>query len=286
MKPKTAILIKTFRRDACLLNTLASIERYCDVPYRLYIADDGPISPAKEARYAELTRQGHCILLLDQPTSVGAARNAMLDRMEDEALVLRIDDDFEFFEQTKISVLQAILDFDSSLAAVADIEIQCGDGKGVSDGEISENQGYFDFQSNVLYKFSVPVAEWQWLKAGEYRYAYADHTRNFLLIRRSFLNEHRWDESIYFKREHSDFMLAIAKAGWRLGFTPDCVHRHRDDLAKQSLNENYTTQKKGKVFSDQSDAVFLSKWRVRKVVSKVDAAAVAKIMQRRVRPQA
>lgn len=117
----------------------------------------------------------------------------------------------------------------------------------------------------TLYKTCIPVAEWEWRRAGAYRYAYVDHTRNFMPIRRAFFDTCRWDHRLYCKREHSDFMLSIAKAGWKLAFSPDCVHRHRDDLARAESDDAYLAQKKGEQFSAAGDQAFFRKWGIDKM---------------------
>jgi len=261
---KVAILIKTFRREACLFNTLDSIAAFCDVPYRLYIGDDGPVSPEKRSRYDRLASHGHIIKTFDEPTPVTTARNALIRLLDEEDVVLRIDDDFEFFEKTNLRALKAILDADDEIGAVADIEIQCGDGKGVKDGEYSQYQGFFEIRDGTLFKSVIPVPAWSWKIADGYRYAYADHTRNFLMIRRGCLDECPWDERIFVEREHADFLMTIKAAGWKLAFTPDCVHRHRDDLALKSQSAGYLVQRRIDSKAHSGTDVMLEKWGVKK----------------------
>jgi len=262
---KIAILIKTFGREQCFFNTLDSIEAFCDVPYRLYIADDGQVSPEKAARYDRLSRNGHLIMKLDCPTAVTTARNMLARSIDDEQALLRIDDDFEFFEKTNIKAMLTVLDADPAIGVVADIEIQCGDGKGVQDGELCHSQGFIEIHDNILYKIQIPVPDWQWLRAQGVRYAYADHTRNFLLIRRECAVSCPWDERTFILREHMDFMLSIATAGWKLAFTPDSIHKHRDDLARPLEDAQYQGLRQTACGAPSGTDVFLEKWGLKKV---------------------
>ena len=61
----TAILIKTFNRPHRLLTTVASIREHCKEPYRLYIGDDGDVTPEVAQLYAALTAEGHVIKRYD-----------------------------------------------------------------------------------------------------------------------------------------------------------------------------------------------------------------------------
>jgi len=277
---KIAILIKTYDREACLLNTLDSIAAFCDVPYRLYIADDGPISGTKRSRYDQLAREGHVILYFDRPTAVTGARNALTQQVEDEEFILRIDDDFEFFEETNLRAMLAVMRADPAIGVVADIEIQCGDGKGVKDGEYSPNQGFLEIRGNVLYKSLVPVSAWQWRTAGKHRYAYADHTRNFLLIRRSCIRACPWDERIFIEREHVDFLLSVSLAGWKIAFTPDSAHKHRDDLAVRHADEEYRLLRKTQPVSHSGVDVLYEKWGISEIKSIKGEGAIAEEAKR------
>jgi glycosyltransferase involved in cell wall biosynthesis len=261
---KTAILIKTLGRERCLFNTLDSIEAFCDVPYRLYIADDGPVSDEKAIRYDQLRRDGHLVIRLDRPTAVTTARNMLARLVEDEKALLRIDDDFEFFDRTNIRAMWTVLESDPTIGVVADVEVQCGDGKGVRDGELCHGQGFIEIRDKVLYKRQVPVSSWPWLQAHGVRYALADYTRNFLLIRRQCAESCPWDERNFILSEHLDFMMSIVANGWKLAFTPDSVHKHRDDLARPLEDEHYQALRQRACVTPLGTDVFLEKWDLKK----------------------
>jgi hypothetical protein len=153
-----------------------------------------------------------------------------------------------------------VLEADPTIGVVADIEMQCGDGKGVKHGELCHSQGFLQIRDHILYKIQIPVSEWQWRWADGVRYAYADHTRNFMLIRRECAESCPWDERNFILREHMDFMLSVVASGWRLAFTPDSIHKHRDDLARPLEDEQYQRLRQTVCLSPSGKDAFLEKW--------------------------
>ncbi|ADR20591.1 hypothetical protein MATR_17840 [Marivirga tractuosa] len=261
-----AILIKTYNREKTLFNTLESISKFCkNIEYKLYIFDDSnKISNEKIIYYDKLKCSNHFIYCTESKTSVTAARNFLVQNLEDEKYVLRIDDDFEFNKDTKLEVLISILDFDSRIGVISGIEKQIGTGKGVLNGEISPRQGFFKIEDEVLIKNNVPVKNWKFNKTNKnHRFSYCDFSRNFLMIRRSVFNDISWDESLPFHGEHEDFMLQIKQSPWKLAFSPDSMHFHREDLSIEERNK-YKEEKM--ILNKKSDwaKYFYIKWKVKK----------------------
>lgn len=252
-------------RDDILPALLDSIKLYADLPYRLYIADELPISSSKHNIYEQLTNEGHQVLLLDdeKPISVCTARNKLVSLLKSEKYVLRIDDDFHFTDKTKLSNLKRILDARPEIGAVSGVEIQGVDGKGILAGELSAQQGFFfyDESKQILFKEPVPVDKWHWRMQDEIRYAYADFTRNFLLIRRSVFNTVRWNEAIQLQGEHTDFMLRLKEKGWLLAFTPDSSHIHNEPK-KSNINQNYLVNRNSMLGQIKMDNVYKNEWKI------------------------
>lgn len=231
-----AVLVKTLEREKALATCLRSIRRRLDdqgLDHRIYLADDGPVSPRKRSLYDDLRDAGDLVLELEERVGASAARNRLLEMLDDEDFVLRADDDFELVEETDIRAMRSILEAVPKLGAVADLERQVGDGKGVFSGQISDAQGYFERRDGTLVRRLLPPDAFEWEWAAGQRFARCDFTRNLLLIRRAVFTDVRWEERLPFAGEHEDFMLQLAEAGWEVGFTPNSVHRHRDDLARQ-----------------------------------------------------
>ena len=268
MTEKIAIIIKTYLREEVLFELIHSIKKYSDLPYRLYIADESPISAKKLAFYEALTKEGHEFLLLDdeKPISVCYARNKLVSLLKDEKYVLRIDDDFHFSEHTKLANMKLILDSRPEIGAVSGLEVQGVDGKGIAAGEISAQQGYFfyDEQKKVIYKQPVPINMWHWRRVENIRYAYADFTRNFLLIRKEVFQSVQWNEALQLQGEHSDFMLQLKRSGWLLAFTPDSSHIHNEP-PKAKVKKDYQSARNNELGKLKMDKVFQESWNIKAI---------------------
>lgn len=258
-----AVLIKTLGREEALTNCVRSVRNRLGeqgISHRIYLADDGPVPEAKQRLYRRLRDEGHLVVEFAERVGGSRARNELADRLEEERWVLRMDDDFELAEETDVRAMRTILRDVPHLGVVADLERQIGDGKGVFSGQISRAQGFFEREGEILVSRLFPPAAFEYVWAGPHRYAHCDFTRNMLLIRREVLREVRWEERLPFAGEHEDFMLQLAEAGWGIAFTPDSVHRHRDDLASagpDGLREDRSRQRA------EAIQVFAEKWGVR-----------------------
>lgn len=262
--PEIAVLVKTRDRDEALFNCLRSVRirlREQGFDHRIYLADDGPVSEVKAAAYERLREEGHVVLRFERDVGVGLARNVLADQLEDEPWVLRTDDDFQLTGETDVAAMRRILREVPELGLVADLERQVGDGKGVFSGQISDAQGFFERRGGTLVSRLLPPDAFTYRRAGGHRYALCDFTRNLLLIRRELLEEVRWEERLPFAGEHEDFLLQTAEAGWKIGFTPDSVHRHRGDLGARGWSLPRAERRR---MREEALEVFREKWGVRR----------------------
>ena len=262
MSGSVAVLIKTYGRETAFLNCVRSVREHLRLPFRLYVADDGYVAERKGRLYSELESEGHVVLRLTEPIGASQARNLLLNTLRDEAFVLRMDDDFELTAETDVPAMAALLDHVPELGAVAGLERQRGLGKGLFSGMISAAQGYFAVRDRTLVKMFVPLSEFEYREVAGVRYALADFTRNFLLVRRAVFETIRWDERLPFAGEHADFLLQLRASGWKVGFTPQSVHLHREDLPPQDDPVAYRTQKR--TWPGYGE-VFATKWGVERV---------------------
>lgn len=263
MVEKVAVLIKTLAREEALLNCVRSVREHLGeqgIAHRIYVADDGPVSSAKLDAYRQLRDEGHRVVEFEEEVGASRARNELVERLEEEDAVLRMDDDFELTAETDVSAMQSILERVSSLGAVADLERQIGLGKGVFSGEISDGQGFFERRGDLLVRRMLPPGTFEYERAGAHRYARCDFTRNMLLIRREVLEQVRWEERLPFAGEHEDFMLQLREAEWDVAFTPDSIHRHRDDLAAAGRTESRAERSRKRA---EAMKVFREKWGIR-----------------------
>jgi GT2 family glycosyltransferase len=263
-----AILIKTYLREGAVNSLVQTIEKYCDVPYKLYIADEFPLSKAKKSLYKELEQQGHKVVIFDEskPVSVCLARNRLVGFVDKEEYILRLDDDFHFHPGTSIANMLNILEHCPEIGALSDIEIQGVDGKGIKAGEVSSQQGFFFYNdiNKVLYKQPVPLSLWIWQKVGMLRYAHADFTRNFLLIRKAVFEDVSWNESLQIHGEHTEFMLRLKKTGWQLAFTPDSSHIHNEP-EKKLVDKNYAANRNSQMSEQAMHSVYEKEWSIKDI---------------------
>jgi glycosyltransferase involved in cell wall biosynthesis len=108
-----AVLMSVFERDdaALLERAIQSIERqdYRGGPVRLYLCVDGPVPAATAAAIEKHAGSIHGVLR--NPVNEGLARslNRLLDALEDEAFVFRMDSD-DYSHPDRISVQVAALE--------------------------------------------------------------------------------------------------------------------------------------------------------------------------------
>lgn len=222
-----AITIKTYRRPERVVDCVRSIETYCDVPFRLYIADDSPSGLRPLELYRDLERRGHYVHIFEEHVSVTSARNFLLGQLQNEKHVLRLDDDFLFGPQTSLTAMINVLEACPHIGAVSSVERQLGQGKGKEDGELSDKQGFLLRESGALRKLEMPLELVNWHSTPDgVRFAAFDFTRNFLLIKRKVFDTVRWREELFLKGEHLAFMRDLAANYWGLAQTPDSIHLH------------------------------------------------------------
>ncbi len=267
---KLAVMIKSLGRDGYVQRLVGSVDRYIRMPYRLYVADEEPLTAGKRMFYDGLVAAGHYVEIwpATEALSVCKARNRLVAALEDEQFVLRLDDDFLFTDETRVDRLVELLVLRPELGAVSGLEVQRSDGKGVRAGETSPKQGFLllNSEDGTIYKQYVAAGYWRWRRAGEIRFAYADFVRNFLLIRREVLDRVSWNETLLVQGEHLDFMMRIAKEGWLLAFTPDSVHIH-DDPHDHDIGADYLDKRAGTPGYEQFIRAYREDWGISSVKS-------------------
>ena len=126
------------------------------------------------------------------------------------------------------------------------------------DGEFSAKQGHIFLENGILLRTNVPHQAWTYMTARGVRFAYANFTRNFLLIRRAVFDTVRWDEDLYIQGEHLAFMLDLQRAGWLLAFTPESVHLHNEE--GEDASNNYAIFRHSEEGINRRNAVFRNKF--------------------------
>lgn len=227
---KIAVLIKTCKGRPSVLWTIHSVTQSLrNQNFRIYIADDIELDDWKIPLYESLKKGGHCIIQIDNALGVGVARNRLLDQLEDEDFILRMDDDFELGGEFNIVALLTVLNASDSIEFCSDYERQFGHAHNRRSGTIRPAGGdIIHTPPKIIKKYHSPLR--RYLVHSGIRYSYAEHTRNLLLIKRRVFEKIRWEEGLLFMGEHLDFMLTLKNAGFKGAYTPDSIHYHREDL--------------------------------------------------------
>lgn len=129
MNIPVAVLMSVFERDdaAPFERALVSIERqdYRDGPVRIYLCVDGPLRPATAAVLERHAAHVHQILRNEVNLGLARSLNRLLDALEDEYFVFRMDSD-DFSHADRISAqLAAMLgrpDVDILGGAIREVE--------------------------------------------------------------------------------------------------------------------------------------------------------------------
>jgi len=269
---KIAILIKTFEREEYLYNCINSIKKYLNsVKYKIYICDDGPKSNQKKSFYDKLKNEGHFILELPYNVGANPGRLAILPYIS-ENIILRMDDDFYFCEDTRIDKMLMLLTKDETAGAVVGLEKQLSNNKGVKTGElrIKDSHGKLKKIGSVLIKCFMDYKKESYNTIDNIKYCTIDYGRNFILMKKSLLEYIVWDYCLKFAGEHLDFMLQLKKCKkYKLLFTPESIHLHAGPQKKE-LSESYINIRYGdnlKKNEKNSNIIFIQKWGIAKIIS-------------------
>jgi hypothetical protein len=267
MQEKVAVLIKTCQGRPSLLWVLKSIEYALhDEHYRIYISDEKPLDDWKKDVYEKLNDQGHHIELHDRGIACGIARNRLVEKLQDEELVLRMDDDFELGGEFNFNALKSVLRISDEIGFCSDYERQLGHNKGVRSGSIRPAGGEFVISPpKLIKKFHSPFRKLR--KFSGTRYSLAEHTRNLLLLKRDVIEKVKWSEQLLFRGEHEEFLLSILDTGYKGAYTPDSIHYHRADLpilsnSKEGMINN---KRPGK---EEFKKVLTERWNCKEVKTK------------------
>jgi len=259
-----AIFIKTFYRERSLFSCIQTIRKnLIDISYRLYIADDGEVSKEKSELYNNLKSEGHVVLELPFNTGASASRNMLLGMLQNEKYVLRMDDDFEITPETNLLAMKSILDEFNEVGAVADLERQLGNGKGVFSGEISTSQGVIEIEGDTIIKRMVPLKKFNYRYFGDIQFAKANFTRNMLLLKREIFNDIKWEDNIKFAGEHLDFLLQIKNSKWDIVFTTNSIHTHNESIKNPDNSDIF---KKMKTVENSDLKVLKRKWKINTIL--------------------
>jgi len=200
-----SIGIKTFLRDDKLFRTIDAIRR--TLPgMNMIIADDGEMTEEKDGLYADLTREGHQVILLDFDSGFGKKSNAIADALV-RPYLLNGSDDFDFYPApVKVGIEKMLATFDR--LPILD----------VASGRVNERVYEFSLterQPGEWYERVIPGSEY-------FRsVVICELTVNYSLIRRKVFEKVRWDDDVKIGGgEHGAFFIDLKRAGFMAAFVP------------------------------------------------------------------
>ena len=224
-KDNIAIGIKTFLREENFFRAVQAIRENFPYPYRLYIADDGYLSPEKKGRYNELEGQEHKIMQLPFNVGISAGRNQIIKNAKED-YVLIMDDDIRIDSPKSIKNMKKVLDAEDDLGVVAGTLFQEINGKPFGNDNYTHRGLTFTFDRSLLIRDTshCPIKEVDGIK-----YCYADQVVNFFLAKRDIFEEVKWDNRIKVEWEHIDFFLSLKKTSWKVAVCLDAKATHLYD---------------------------------------------------------
>jgi glycosyltransferase involved in cell wall biosynthesis len=205
---QTTAIIKTFQRPKDLDRLICSIRRY--IPkLQILVGDDGfQPSPRSDVGY----------IRLPEDIGLSAGRNALLERVQTPYFLL-LDDDWEFFRNTKIEKL-------TQLVAQGDLDIAAGNHVRIKRKalfiyrrRLQPYHGLFDFRDNQL----------RLVRGGHDQgngYLLCDITHNFFVARTDTIRAlGGWDPELHIN-EHEEFFVRAQRQGLRVGYRSDVMILH------------------------------------------------------------
>ena len=254
---KIAIGIKTFYREKNFFRVIEAIQNNFPYPYKLYIADDGRRSFAKDELYKKLKSQGHEIFLLPLNSGLSAGRNRIINAVKED-YVLIMDDDVEIYDGTAIEKMKDVLDSSPEIGVTAGY-IRLESGQSFGSDTYSKGIRFVD-EPRVLIRTSTGSE--QKTKNGT-RYRIADQVVNFFLAKREVFNDVRWDDRILIEYEHMDFFLQLRKTKWKAAVSVEAQVTH---LKFDSTEDGWMEYRKHR--DTRPMFYFLRKWNIERVLER------------------
>ena len=245
-----AIGIKTFMRDDLLIRTVKTIKDNFPYPYKLYIADDGPIGIKKDYMYQELQRAGHTVILLPHDSGLSRGRNAIVHAVSED-YVLIIDDDILITDPESILKIKRVLDSADDIG-IASLQLYRENGAFLTSRNYQEGLRFVE--SNGLLK-RVPAQGATSVvkddKIGDIYFRFADQVVNAFLAKREVFDDVQWDNRIKIEWEHMDFFLQLRKTPWKACACFGTKAVHQNSISDFSYNQSRRSGPRG---------YFLQKW--------------------------
>lgn len=203
-----AVVMTTFLRDESLFKVLPS---YLQYPIKLYLLDQGLRTKEKDLYYEELRAKGHYIEYSEFDIGLAAARNKLIEKVEEEYILLTEDDielqsnpyaQFHQFTNNNLGVLGGLL---------------------IRKPENTEQHYEYELEINsnheLLYKKSDKI----------------DIVLNFALMKRKIFNSISYDNNLKLV-EHTDFYLNLKQLNkFKVHYSRNLIGWHYHEKPKQYM---------------------------------------------------
>jgi glycosyltransferase involved in cell wall biosynthesis len=230
-----AIGIKTFLREGNFFRTIQKIKENFPYLYKLYIADDGYISPKKQGLYEELESQGHEVTCLPFNVGISAGRNHIVKNVKENYIFI-MDDDIGIDSPDAIKNMKKVLDSDENIGVVAGMLFHEISGKSFANDNYTYRGIDLSLDRGLLVREASdhPVK-----KVDGVKYRYADQVVNFFLAKREVFEDVQWDARIKVEWEHMDFFLSLKETPWKVAICLDAKATHLHDKERDLEYNQY-----------------------------------------------
>ena len=211
--------ITSFERPRLLEQLVASIRRRYPQA-RILVADNG----RQKANLPNDVR----VLNLEFDCGLSRARNALIDNLETEFLLL-LEEDFLFTDETRIEPFVEILDTDDEVGMIGGA-MRGGNGR----------LGLYCLDIDIFREVMYVQDATRRMRVTPYGTSYrvCDIAWNFGLFRREFLTMNRWDDRLKVGEHAAYFHQAKLRGHWRVAATPSVVIYHVPDHRTEDYNRH------------------------------------------------
>jgi hypothetical protein len=203
---KLTIGVRTFLRDAKLMNTIAALRNnFSDA--KIAVADCGEHTDEKDGVYADLRREGHTVIQMDFDAGLGAMSNVLVDALNTDYFLLA-SDDFDFKPasvRTGIEEMVRVLD-------LTDIDIAGGRVRGPYEFDLEDlGDTIIEHPVNIRCERGG-ILPW---------FVHVDLLVNYWCAKKDVFSKVRWMDTVKIGgSEHSYIFIQAKRAGLKTAYVP------------------------------------------------------------------
>jgi hypothetical protein len=224
-----AIGISTFLRDDSLITLISSILNYLP-DFKIYIVDQGVLSPHKKILYDGLADNGHIIKFIPNDSGISYSRQ-MLKNLCNEQYLVYMQDDFEVTENTNLYKMKEVLDENPDIGIVGGN--LCG----------HQNTGayshFFEKLNDIMCYFPLDylaekhLINWH-TTTNNIKFIYTDILSDFTMWRKKVPNI--FDINVKTIEHTHTYLLVKYKTNYKVAFCPDTEIKHNHNKTNEAYN--------------------------------------------------